>query len=98
VHCHYISGMKRADNIQVRGTPEELGAFRDACARQGVHVSDVIRDLCKAAIPYMAQHCPTGRWIAPLLVPYGACDKAAGVVQVHNGKGHQRASVVKRKV
>jgi hypothetical protein len=88
--------MKRADNIQVRGTPEELGAFRDACARQGVHVSAVIRDLCAAAIPYMAEHCKPGRWISPSLVPYGACEKAAEVVQVHNGKGHQKASVKKR--
>jgi hypothetical protein len=82
--------------VEFRADPDAWSQFTEACEAARVDPSAIIRDLCAAAIPYMAQHCPRGRWIAPSLVPFGACDKAAEVVQVHNGKGHQRASV-KRK-
>ena len=87
--------MKKDMNAQFRIEQEDFAAFRIACESVGVKASAVIRDLCAAAIPYMAEHCPRGRWIAPTLLPYGACAKTAEVLQVHSGRGHQRASVKK---
>lgn len=85
---------KKSVMLKARSTPEEMDAFRAACETVGVKESAVIRDLCAAAIPYMAEHCPPGRWIAPSLVPYGA-SHSAEVTQIHNGKGHQVAKVKK---
>jgi hypothetical protein len=75
-----------------------MSAFHAACDRQGVKASAVIRDLCAAAIPYMADHCPTGRWIAPSLVPFGSNTPPAGVVQVVNGhSNHVKAHPEKKR-
>lgn len=86
---------KMGKRVEFRSDPERWAAFTAACEALKVDPSSVIRDLCTAAIPYMAQNCPPGRWIAPSLVPFGACDKAAEVVQVHNGNGHQVAKTRK---
>lgn len=84
--------MKKIGRVEIRVEPAAWDSFETACDTHGVSKAAIIRDLCAAAIPYMAEHCPAGRWIAPTLVPYGAGPKAE-VLQVHNGKGHQRATV-----
>lgn len=80
-------------DIRARIGPDVKKAFQDACRQHGIKASEVIRDLCVAAIPYISANCPQGRWVAPALVPFG--NSAPGVVQVHTGNGHQLTKVKK---
>jgi hypothetical protein len=68
--------MKKTGQINFKLDPEALAVFKRSCKERGIMASVVIRDLCAAAIPYMAEHCPAGRWIAPELVPFGTSAKA----------------------
>jgi hypothetical protein len=60
--------MKKDTYWQVRVAPDENAAFRTTCDSIGVKASAVIRDLCRASIPYMSAHCRDGRWRAPVLI------------------------------
>lgn len=85
---------KKTARIEFRETPEQVDAFAQACKNAGLHASDVIRDLCKAATPYMQTNCTDGRWRPPVLITErqaALLDAKAEIVQIHNGKGHQVA-------
>ncbi len=70
VCCPYITDMKtqkKVARIEFRSTPEQLSEFSEACKKVEVSASTIIRDLCKAAIPYMATQCKDGQWRPPVL-------------------------------
>jgi hypothetical protein len=92
VHCIYIVSMKKNDQVNFRGTTDEIRDFKKACDLIGVKASLVIRDLCKGAIPYIKAQCKDGRWRPPVLITErqaGMIDVHADVLQIHNGNGHQ---------
>ena len=59
---------KKVGRLDLRGTPEEVDRFQAACAAVGATRSAVIRDLCRAAVLYIAEHCKDGRWHPPVLL------------------------------
>lgn len=70
--------MKKGKVIRARVAAEDKAAFEKACEEHRIDVSHVVRDLCMAAIEYMAEQCPKGRWISPKLIPYGTPDNCQG--------------------
>jgi len=60
--------MKKTFNINIRIACDDWDGFRAACASCGTTSSTVIRDLCKATVPYISQYCSDGRWRAPELI------------------------------
>lgn len=81
--------MKKLGQVNIRTSEEEQVAFRSACSTAGVKASAVIRDLCKAAVPYMESQCRDGRWRPPVLITEAQAVRSeirAEVVQEHNGR------------
>jgi hypothetical protein len=75
-----------------------MNAFRDACLATGAKASAVIRDLCKAAVPYMADNCRDGRWRPPVLITErqaAALDARPEVQQVVTGHRNHVRQVAK---
>jgi hypothetical protein len=92
-HRIYKGRMKKLQMVCLRTTEGEQDAFRAACSAAGVPASAVIRDLCKAAVPYMERYCKNGRWYPPRLVPDVPEDAGHGITQVVNGhRNHVRAN------
>jgi hypothetical protein len=58
-----------------------MDAFRAACDAAGMKASAVIRDLCKAALPYMARYCQDGRWFPPRLEPERPTSAVPAVIE-----------------
>jgi hypothetical protein len=73
--------MKKQGRLDLRGTSEEMDAFRAACDAAGMKASAVIRDLCKAAVPYMARYCQDGRWFPPRLEPERPTSAVPAVIE-----------------
>lgn len=61
---------KKTDQINIRGSDADLGAFRRLCDESGFETSEIIRDLMRAALAYIPAYCANGRWYPPRLSPY----------------------------
>lgn len=71
--------MKKTFNLNVRVADSEWNVFRKACETVGVKASPVIRDLCRALVPYIADQCKDGRWRPPVLIT----ERQAGALDIH---------------
>ena len=60
---------KKTDQINIRGSDADLGAFRRLCDTSGFETSEILRDLMRAALDYIPAYCANGRWYPPRLVP-----------------------------
>ena len=61
--------MKKTARVEMRLTQEQWSAFSSACSCSGLTVSFVVRELCKAVVPYLTQYCVHGTWYPPQLIP-----------------------------
>lgn len=92
---------KKTDQINIRGSDADLGAFRRLCDTSGFETSEILRDLMRAALDYIPAYCANGRWYPPRLVPdtpssapdcpYGA----ATPISVRNSNGHCHVRISK---
>lgn len=93
---------KKTDQLNIRGSDADLGAFRRLCETSGFEVSDIVRDLMRAALCYIPTYCSNGRWYPPRLVPdtpASAADFPVGAatpITVRNGNGHCNVRINKR--
>jgi hypothetical protein len=60
--------MKKTFNLNIRIADEDWQKFREACEKLGIKSSAVVRDLAKAALPYMQTECRDGRWRPPVFI------------------------------
>lgn len=60
--------MKKANQIRLRIDDADREVFITACDSIGLNFSAVIRDLCKAVVPYIDGQCKDGRWRPPVLI------------------------------
>jgi len=89
--------MKKANQIRIRIDDEDRTVFINACDSMGLNFLAVLRDLCKAVVPYINTQCTDGRWHPPVLISERQAaiyDEKSKIIQVHNGNGHQ---IVKEK-